>query len=95
MSLSPSEIRQVARLARLQLDDAEAAHFAQQLSGILDHFAAISAIDTAGVDPMAHPIVSTARPRADAVTESDQRSALQECAPQVDSGYYLVPRVIE
>ena len=95
MSLSPSEIRQVARLARLQLDDAEAAHFAQQLSGILDHFAAISAIDTTGVTPMAHPIVSVARHRPDAVTETDQRAALQQCAPQVDGGYYLVPRVIE
>ena len=95
MSLSSSEILRVARLARLQLDDADATDFARQLSGILDHFAAMSAIDTTGVDPMAHPIVTLARLRPDLVTEVDQRTALQAGAPQVESGYYLVPRVIE
>ena len=95
MSLSPSEILHVARLARLQLDGPDAAQLAQQLSGILDHFAAMSAIDTSGVAPMAHPIVHVARLRFDSVTESDQRALLQAGAPQVENGYFLVPRVIE
>ena len=95
MSLSPSEILQVARLARLRVEEADADHFARQLSGILKHFAAISAIDTEGVAPMAHPIVTSARMRPDVVAETDQRSALQAGAPQVENGYYLVPRVIE
>ena len=95
MSLSPSEILHVARLARLRLEDADASRFAQELTGILGHFAAMSAMDTSGVAPMAHPIVSVARTRPDRVTEVDQRAALQNGAPQVDNGYYLVPRVIE
>ena len=69
--------------------------FARQLTGILDHFATMSGIDTSGVAPIAHPIFNQARQRPDVVTETDQRAALQAAAPQVEGGYYLVPRVIE
>ena len=77
------------------MDDNDAAHYARQLTGILDHFATMSGIDTTGVAPMAHPIVTLARLRPDVVSESDQRAALQAGAPQVEGGHYLVPRVIE
>ena len=95
MSLSPHEILRVARLARLRLDDNDAAHYARQLTEILDHFATMSSIDTNGVAPMAHPIVTLARLRPDVVSEADRRAALQSGAPQVEDGYYLAPRVIE
>ena len=95
MSINAAEIERVAKLARLRLAPGEAGHFAAQLSNILDHFAAMSGIETTGVEPMAHPIATVARVRPDAVTESDQRNALQAGAPQVEDGYFLVPRVIE
>ena len=51
--------------------------------------------DTDGAEPMAHPQDIQLRLREDQVTEPDQRNAMQESAPQVDEGLYLVPRVIE
>ena len=44
---------------------------------------------------MAHPQDIQLRLREDKVTETDQRAAMQESAPRVDEGLYLVPRVIE
>ena len=95
MSLSTAELLRVARLARLRIDEADANAHAAQLSGILAHFAAMAAVDTTGVAPLAHALEVAARTRPDAVSEEINRSQLQADAPLVEDGYYLVPRVIE
>ena len=51
--------------------------------------------DTTGIEPLAHPLETTQRLRADVVTERNQRDAYQAIAPAVEEGLYLVPRVIE
>lgn len=95
MSLSTTELLRVARLARLRIEEQEADAHAAQLSGILEHFAAMAAVDTSGIRPLAHALEVTASTRCDAVTEEINRDALQVDAPLVEDGYYLVPRVIE
>lgn len=95
MSLSEDDVRRVARLSRLALDAGELPRLQQDLSRILDLAARLQAIDTAGVEPLAHPGASAVALRADEVTEPDRRSAYQAVAPQVEDGLYLVPRVIE
>jgi aspartyl-tRNA(Asn)/glutamyl-tRNA(Gln) amidotransferase subunit C len=95
MSLSPAEVEKIAHLARLALEPTQAAGLAQDLSRILDLVDQMNAVDTAGVEPMAHPLEMSQRLRQDQVTEADQREAYQEVAPQTEAGLYLVPRVIE
>ncbi|MDL2424813.1 Asp-tRNA(Asn)/Glu-tRNA(Gln) amidotransferase subunit GatC, partial [Pseudomonas sp. BAgro211] len=60
--------------------------------GLID---AMQAVDTHGVEPLAHPLEATQRLRADAVTEENRREAYQAIAPAVEDGLYLVPKVIE
>ncbi len=67
----------------------------QQLNGIFGLIEQMRAVDTAGVEPMAHAIDLTQRLREDAVTEEDRHALYQEGAPQVEDGLYLVPKVIE
>ncbi len=55
----------------------------------------MQAVDTSGVEPLAHPLEATQRLRPDAVTETDHRDAYQTIAPAVEEGLYLVPKVIE
>ena len=95
MSLSPAEVEKIAHLARLALEPAQAAGLAQDLSRILDLVDQMNAVDTAGVEPMAHPLEMSQRLRPDEVTETDRRDAFQAVAPQTEAGLYLVPRVIE
>ena len=95
MSLTPDEVRKVAMLARLKMEDARVDEYARELSGILDMVAALDAADTDDVVAMAHPLDLSARLRADVVTETDDREAFQRIAPQVEDGVYLVPKVIE
>ncbi len=95
MSIGSAEIAGIARLARIRIDDADVARHAAELSQILAYVDAMNEVDTSGVEPLAHAIDAVASLRADTVSETIDREALQAGAPSVEEGYYLVPRVIE
>ncbi|MCG8323940.1 MAG: Asp-tRNA(Asn)/Glu-tRNA(Gln) amidotransferase subunit GatC [Thiotrichales bacterium] len=95
MSLDKKTIQHIATLSRLSITDEESESYRHDLSNILNLVEQMNAIDTTGIEPMAHPLELTARLRDDAITESDQRDHFQKIAPQVDEGHYLVPKVIE
>lgn len=95
MSLTPEQVKQVAHLARLQLDPEQVEGYARQLSNILGMVDRLSSANTADVAPMAHPLDMVQRLRPDVVTEPDRRDDYQALAPQVQDGLYLVPKVIE
>ncbi len=95
MSLSDAEVRKIAWLARIEINGDDIAAYARDLSGILDLIEQMNEADTSDVTPMAHPLAQAQRLRPDIVTEEDQRELFQSLAPQVESGLYLVPKVIE
>jgi aspartyl-tRNA(Asn)/glutamyl-tRNA(Gln) amidotransferase subunit C len=95
MSLTPDEVRSIARLARIAISDRDIPRYAENLSRILDFVAQLDRADTGKVAPMAHPLDMNQRLREDAVTESNQRDLFQKNAPQIEAGLYLVPKVIE
>ena len=95
MSLSLADVRRIARLARIEVTDAEAAAVQAELNGILGLVEQLQAADTRGIEPMSHARDVGLRLREDAVTEADQHRAFQAIAPQVEADLYLVPKVIE
>ncbi len=95
MSLDKDQVQHIAMLARLKLADDEFDETVDKLSRIVDFVDQLSQAETEGVVPMAHPLNESQRLRADEVTESDEREALQENASSVENGLYLVPKVIE
>ncbi len=95
MSLSLDEVKRVAHLARIRVDADEAARYQAQLNDILGLIGEMQAVDTTGIEPMAHARDVYQRLREDAVTETDHREAFQAVAPLTEAGLYLVPKVIE
>ena len=95
MSLSKSEVENVAHLARLEVSPGEIEGVVQNLSRIIDFVAQLQGADTEDVLPMAHPLDMHQRLRPDLVTEPDQRALFQANAGAVEAGLYLVPKVIE
>ena len=95
MSLNLEQVRRVAQLARLEISEAEAEHTLGQLNRIFTLIEEMQAVDTTGVEPMAHAQDLGQRLREDRVTESDRRAAFQSVAPETEAGLYLVPQVIE
>ncbi|GGH95493.1 Asp-tRNA(Asn)/Glu-tRNA(Gln) amidotransferase subunit GatC [Pseudomonas fluvialis] len=95
MALERSDVEKIAHLARLGLNDADLPQTTATLNSILGLIDAMQAVDTEGVEPLAHPLEATQRLRADVVSETNQREAYQAIAPAVENGLYLVPKVIE
>jgi len=95
MILTDTDVRKVARLARLAMSEAEIKTARTQLAGIFELIAEMQAVDTTDITPMSHAQNVSQRLREDAVTEPDQRGLFQALAPQVEAGLYLVPQVIE
>ncbi|MBP7660270.1 MAG: Asp-tRNA(Asn)/Glu-tRNA(Gln) amidotransferase subunit GatC [Burkholderiaceae bacterium] len=95
MSLTADDVARLAILARLELSAQEAKTTLSQLNSVFDLIGQLQAVDTAGVEPMTHPIAMGLRLREDRVTESDAREQYQQVAPATEQGLYLVPRVIE
>lgn len=99
MSLTSADIARIANLARLELQPLESERMLTQINGFFDLVEKMRAVDTAGLEPLAHPVATLAdislRLRADEVTEANNRQANQRNAPAVEQGLFLVPRVIE
>lgn len=95
MALTLDDVRRVAHLARIAVDDDEAAVVLAQLTRVFGLIEQMQAVDVDGIEPMAHAQDLALRLRPDVVTENDQRELFQGIAPEVESGLYLVPKVIE
>jgi aspartyl-tRNA(Asn)/glutamyl-tRNA(Gln) amidotransferase subunit C len=99
MSLTPSDIGRIANLARLELSSEHSERLLTQLNGFFDIVEQMNAVETAGVEPLAHPTAVidhvSLRLRPDLVSEPNNREANQKSAPAVERGLFLVPKVIE
>ena len=95
MSISIADVRRIARLARIEIDAAEADEVRAKLDAIFALINQLAAVDTKGVEPMAHAQEMTLVLREDSVSETDCSADYQRVAPAVQDGLYLVPKVIE
>lgn len=99
MSLTISDISRIANLARLELQPDESERMLTQINGFFDIVEKMRAVDTTGIEPLAHPLdtIQTValRLRDDVASEPDNREANQRNAPAVERGLFLVPKVIE
>lgn len=102
MALTENDVARIARLARLDMTPQRLEQARTELAGIMDLIERLQAVDTAGVEPLAHPLSAhediVLRLREDAVTETaapGRRDELMANAPSVQNGLFLVPKVIE
>ena len=89
------DVGHLAGLARLAIGDDASTQIASDLRAIIAMINIMQAVDTQGVEPLSHPLDSTARLRSDIVTESPNPLHFQRGAPSTLDQYYLVPRVVE
>ncbi|MBL8535110.1 MAG: Asp-tRNA(Asn)/Glu-tRNA(Gln) amidotransferase subunit GatC [Betaproteobacteria bacterium] len=95
MALTLEDVARIAHLARIHISQAEAERTLSQLNDIFAMIEQMQAVDTSGVEPMAHPLGGAQRLRDDRVTEDVDRTAHMRNAPEQQEGLFLVPRVVE
>ncbi len=94
-TINRDEVMKVAHLARLAITEDKIDEYTKNLSNILDLVEQMNEIDTEGIEPMANPLDALQRLREDVVTESNQRELMLSLAPNANSDFYLVPKVLE
>jgi aspartyl/glutamyl-tRNA(Asn/Gln) amidotransferase C subunit len=95
MSISIEEVRHVARLARLELDDAEVLAFQGELNALLGHFTDIQDIDVSTLEPTSHTVSLQNVWAEDIVGVVLPRNQALKNAPVSKAGLFVVPTIIE
>lgn len=95
MALEQEDVEKIAHLAALKLSDEGLKDTTETLNDILALVNRMQAVNTNGIEPLAHPLEATQRLRPDMVTEENHREVYQKIAPAVTDGLYLVPKVID
>jgi len=95
MSIDPTTVDHVARLARLELSAEERDRYTRQLAGLLEYFAKLGELETEGVEPTAHVIEMANVVREDVPGLGLTREAALAGAPEQEDGFFKVPPVIE
>ena len=93
--ISRDQVRHVAKLASLKLDDAEVERLGHELGDILAYMATLDALDVSSVEPTFHSVPLTAPLRADEVVESEPRQVYLDSAPKAEAGGFAVPKVLD
>ncbi|MEM8551707.1 MAG: Asp-tRNA(Asn)/Glu-tRNA(Gln) amidotransferase subunit GatC [Pseudomonadota bacterium] len=95
MSVDIETVRRVAHLARIKVDDAEAARLTGELNEILGFVEQLNEVSVEGVAPMTSAVETALRRRTDAVTDGNAPENILSNAPDKDDGFFLVPKVVE
>lgn len=94
-TLNQTDIEKIAELSKLSFSPEKMTAFAQSLGNIISLVQKMDKLDTADIQPLAHPLNLTQPLRPDCVTESNQRDVFQKYAPSVEAGLYIVPKFVD
>jgi aspartyl-tRNA(Asn)/glutamyl-tRNA(Gln) amidotransferase subunit C len=95
MKIDNEVILNIAELAQLEVKDETISQYADKMTAMLNLIEEMQSVNTDNIEPVSNPLDAVQTMREDKVTEKDLRDEYQAIAPEVDSGLYLVPRVVE
>jgi aspartyl-tRNA(Asn)/glutamyl-tRNA(Gln) amidotransferase subunit C len=95
MSVSPEQVRHIAKLARIAMSDDELERLLPELNNILGWVEQLGEVNTDGVEPLTAVIDQKLRVRDDVVNDGNIRDEILMNAPEAQHGFFAVPKVIE
>jgi aspartyl-tRNA(Asn)/glutamyl-tRNA(Gln) amidotransferase subunit C len=95
MRISREEVQHVALLARLELSEKEETELVSHFDNVLTYMEKLNELNTDGVEPLAHAIEVAAPLREDQVTNQANTDALLQNAPDRQTNFFKVPKIIE
>lgn len=95
MSVSSEQVRHIAKLARIAMDEQELERLVPELNNILGWVEQLSEVNTEGVEPLTAVIDQGLRLRDDVVNDGNIRDEVLANAPDAQHGFFAVPKVIE
>ena len=94
MRITPERVAQIAKLARLELDEEKQRLFAGQFEDILTYMDTLNELDTSGVEPMYSPVEQPTPMREDNAAKRFERDEIVSNAPETDGRFFIVPKIV-
>src|SRR3954463_8848795 len=95
MSVSPEQVRHIAKLARIAMSDEELDRLLPELNAIIGWGEQLGEVNNDGVEPLTAVIDQKLRLRDDVVNDGNMRDRVLANAPEAQHGFFAVPKVIE
>jgi aspartyl-tRNA(Asn)/glutamyl-tRNA(Gln) amidotransferase subunit C len=95
MSVTKDDVRKVARLSRIAVDEAHLEELAGELNGILGWIDQLNEVDIDGVEPMTAVVETKLPMREDVVTDGNIPDQVLANAPRTEDGFFVVPKSVE
>ncbi len=95
MSLDKATVAKIAKLARIEVGEADQERLASELSGILDWVEQLGEVDTSDVPPMTSVVEVNLKAREDRISDGDRQDDILKNAPKAVHGFFVVPKVVE
>lgn len=95
MALTIDEVRKIAFLSRIEVNENELEGLSGELSGILDWIEQLQQVDVENIEPLASVVELTQPMRQDVITDGGKQAKILANAPEAIDGYFTVPKVVE
>lgn len=95
MSVTKDDVRKVARLSRIAVDDSRLETLAGELNGILGWIDQLNEVDVDSVEPMTSVVEASLPMREDNVTDGEKPDQVLANAPKTEDGFFVVPKAVE
>jgi aspartyl-tRNA(Asn)/glutamyl-tRNA(Gln) amidotransferase subunit C len=95
MSVDAADVRRIAHLARISLDESRVEPMRAEINEILQWVEQLGEVNVEGVEPMTSVTPTKLKMRKDAVTDGGYPERVLQNAPQTDDGFFIVPKVVE
>lgn len=95
MSVTKEDVRKVARLSRIAVEEARLEPLAGELDAIIKWIEQLNEVDIAGVEPMTSVVAAKLPMREDKVTDGGKADQVLANAPKSEDGFFVVPRAVE
>ncbi len=95
MSVTKDDVRKVARLSRIAVEEARLENLADELTGIMGWIEQLNEVDIAGVEPMTSVVETSLPMRQDVITDGGKPEEVLANAPKSEDGFFIVPRSVE
>ena len=95
MSIDKNQVKKVAKLSRISLEDGKLESLSKDLDSILNFVEQLNKLDTNDVKPLNSIVDKTLEPRKDQVNDGNVKQEILKNSPDKNEDFFIVPKVVE
>jgi aspartyl-tRNA(Asn)/glutamyl-tRNA(Gln) amidotransferase subunit C len=95
MSIDKNQVKKVAKLSRVSLNDSKLESLSKDLTSILNFVEQLNELDTKKIDPLTSIVDKTLEPRTDKINDGKIKDEILKNSPDKNEDFFIVPKVIE